>query len=199
MSMQLYVNYSQYETGHPWWFKMIKCLPAMRETQVWSLGRKDTLEKEMAIHSSILAWKIAWTEEPRRLQSMGSHRVRHDWATSLFFHFLGLSDFTFLSLSRSVIAFLPRRKHILISCFSHCLHWFWSPRKYILPLFPFFPHLFVMKWWDQMLTNYCPKPKHFCPVNSSKITAFLPKMNKSFLLWSLWFSIFFMGHPYVEK
>ena len=61
----------------------VKRLPAMRETWVWSLGRKDPLEKKMAIHSSTLAWKIPWTEEPDRLQSMGSRRVGHDWATSL--------------------------------------------------------------------------------------------------------------------
>ena len=56
----------------------VKCLPAMWETQVQSLGREDPLEKEMAAHSSILAWKIPWTEEPGRLQSMGSQRVGHD-------------------------------------------------------------------------------------------------------------------------
>ena len=61
----------------------VKRLHAMRETRVWSLCREDPLEKEMAIHSSILAWKIPWTEEPGRLQSMGSQRVSHDWATSL--------------------------------------------------------------------------------------------------------------------
>ena len=53
-------------------------LPAMRETQVRFLGREDPLEKEMAIHSSSLAWKILWTEEPDRLQPMGSQRVGHD-------------------------------------------------------------------------------------------------------------------------
>ena len=65
----------------------VKCLPAMRESQVWSLGQEDPLEKEMATHSSILAWRIPWTEEPGRLQSTGSQRVRHDWATSLTFTF----------------------------------------------------------------------------------------------------------------
>ena len=58
--------------------QMVKCLPAMQETRVRSLGWEDPLEKEMAIHSSTLAWKIPWTEEPDRLQSMGSQRVRHD-------------------------------------------------------------------------------------------------------------------------
>ena len=62
---------------------MVKRLPAMRETRVQCLGREDPLEKEMAIHSSTLAWKIPWTEEPDRLQSLGSQRVGHDWATSL--------------------------------------------------------------------------------------------------------------------
>ena len=51
--------------------QMVKCLPTMQETQVQSLGREDLLEKETATHSSILAWKIPWTEEPDRLQSMG--------------------------------------------------------------------------------------------------------------------------------
>ena len=57
---------------------MVKRLPAMQKTWVRSLGREDALEKEMATHSSILAWKIPWTEEPGRLQSMGLQRVGHD-------------------------------------------------------------------------------------------------------------------------
>ena len=60
---------------------MVKNLPAMQETQVWSLGQKDSLEKKMATLSSILAWRTPWTEEPGRLQSTGSQRVRHDWET----------------------------------------------------------------------------------------------------------------------
>jgi len=58
--------------------QMVKNLPAMWETQVQSLGGKDPLKKGMATHSSILAWKIPWTEEPGELQSMGSQRVGHD-------------------------------------------------------------------------------------------------------------------------
>ena len=57
---------------------MVKNLPAMREIWVQSLGREDPLEKEMAAHSSILAWRIPWTEEPDGLQSMGSQRVGHN-------------------------------------------------------------------------------------------------------------------------
>ena len=57
---------------------MVKSLPTMRETRVQSLGWEDLLVKEMSTHSSIIAWKIPWTEEPGRLQSMGSQRVGHD-------------------------------------------------------------------------------------------------------------------------
>ena len=56
----------------------LKRLPPMQETRVRSLGGEDPLEKEMAIHSSTIAWKIPWAEEPGRLQSMGSQRVGHD-------------------------------------------------------------------------------------------------------------------------
>ena len=56
----------------------LKHLTPMQETRVRSLGQEDPLEKEMATHSSILAWRISWTEEPGRLQSMGLQKVRHD-------------------------------------------------------------------------------------------------------------------------
>ena len=58
--------------------QMVKNLPAMKETGVQSLGQEDTLEKGMATHSSILAWRIPWTEKPGGLQSMGSQIVRHN-------------------------------------------------------------------------------------------------------------------------
>ena len=57
---------------------MVKYMPAMREAQVLSLDWEDPLEKKMATHSSILAWRIPWTEEPGGLQSMGLQRVRHN-------------------------------------------------------------------------------------------------------------------------
>ena len=62
---------------------MVKCLPAVQETQVQSLGQEDPLEEAMATHSSILAWRIPWMEEPGELQSMVSQRVGHDLGTSL--------------------------------------------------------------------------------------------------------------------
>ena len=68
----LYLNLSS------WWLRRVKRLPTIQETRVQSLGQEDLLEKEMATHFSILAWKIPWMEEPGRIQSMGSQRVGHD-------------------------------------------------------------------------------------------------------------------------
>ena len=84
----------------------VKCLPTMQETRVRSLGWKDSLEKEMATHSSIHAWKIPWTEESGGLQSMGSQRVRYDWATSL--HVSSLHAFRTLVFVSLILASLSR-------------------------------------------------------------------------------------------
>ena len=91
-----------------------------------SLGREDPLEKEMATHSSIPAWRIPWTEEPGGLQSMGSHRVGHDWATehpctnailSFFFTFCLRSSFSWLlSLFDIPPSLFPFYK--VLSCFQ---------------------------------------------------------------------------------
>ena len=62
--------------------QMVKNLPAIQKTWVWSLGQEDPLEKEMATRSSILAWRIPWSEEPGGLQLMGSQRVGYDWVTN---------------------------------------------------------------------------------------------------------------------
>ena len=97
----------------------LKPLPAMWETWVQSLGQEDPLEKEMATHSSILAWRIPWMEEPGGLQSTGSQRVGHDWVTN--FHFL--STFTYFSVNH-IFWFL------LVSHFSNFIHvceWYSPP------------------------------------------------------------------------
>ena len=59
--------------------QMVKNLAAMQDTQVWSLGQEDPLEKEMAVHSNILAWKILWTEEPGRLQSDTTSHLNNNY------------------------------------------------------------------------------------------------------------------------
>ena len=70
---------------------LVKHVPAIQETWVQSLGWEDPLEKEMATHYSILAWRIPWAEEPGGLQSMGLQRVGHNWATHTHTHILGIS------------------------------------------------------------------------------------------------------------
>ena len=70
----------------------VKSLPAIWENWVWSLDPEDPLEKEMATHSGILAWEIPWTEKHGGLQSIGSRRVRHDWATALSFSFFSFTN-----------------------------------------------------------------------------------------------------------
>ena len=85
----------------------------MQETWVWSLGWEDPLEKEMATHSSILAWRIPWMEEPGRLQSTGLQRVGHNWATSL-------SLFTWKSSDVNTSA-----EDIRVG--APCYPWWWPP------------------------------------------------------------------------
>ena len=76
----LFKNKGLYPSGLPWWFsaKESECNAAAAGDLVWSLGRADPLEEEMATHSSILAWRISRTEEPGRLQAIGSQRIRQD-------------------------------------------------------------------------------------------------------------------------
>ena len=69
------INNLRYSDGAPLVAQSVKTLPAMRETRVWFLGLEDPLEKEMATHSSILAWRIPWTERPGRLQSVESQEL----------------------------------------------------------------------------------------------------------------------------
>ena len=67
--------------------QMVKNLHTMKETWVWFLGQEDPLEEKMATHSSILAWRAPWTEEPGRLYSKGSQGVVHDWAINTILHY----------------------------------------------------------------------------------------------------------------
>ena len=76
------LNWTELKSRASLMVQMVKRLPATQETWARSLGQENPLEKEMAAHSSTLAWKIPWTEEPSRLQSIGSQRVGHNWATS---------------------------------------------------------------------------------------------------------------------
>ena len=95
----------------------------MQETQVWSLSQEDLLEEDMAIHSSILAWEIPWTEEAGRLQSMGSQRGRHDWndwahIVSFEKHIVSFSCRSFLP----EVHFLEQRAKVFLLVLSFVLH-----------------------------------------------------------------------------
>ena len=125
--------------------QMVKCLSAVLETRVQSLGREDPLEKEMAIHSSTLAWKIPWMEEPGRLPSMGSQRVGHDWVTLLTYICKVLSAVS-ETLYVPMLAFINYCKFLLYPlCFY--LHWQDSLIKtlyiiytsFILYIYPVYP------------------------------------------------------------
>ena len=83
--------------------RTVKNPPAMQETQVQSLGQEDTLEIGMTTHSSILAWRIPWTEEPGRLQSMGSQRVRYDWSNLACTHAGDINVYMHLSSVHGVL------------------------------------------------------------------------------------------------
>ena len=114
--------------------QMVKNLPMMQETWVWSLGQEDPLEKGMATHSCILAWRIPWTEEPGGLQSMGSQRIRYDWVTNTslqnLYVFLRFTDLWFfvdnLCDEKSLFIYLFLAMQDLCCClwaFSGCSKW----------------------------------------------------------------------------
>ena len=85
--------------------QVVKHLPTMQETWVWSLCQEDPLEKEMATYSITLAWKIPWTEEHGRVQSMGLQRVGHDWVTSLSITCYILKGVTELEVIQQLLTF----------------------------------------------------------------------------------------------
>ena len=110
---------------------MVKNLPAMQETRVQSLGQEDPLETGMAIHSSVLAWRIPWTEEPGRLQSGDLQRVGHDWATNTHNTFtylsLGSTGYSLLLLGLLLVAVSGGYSLLWYMGFSwQRLPWLWS-------------------------------------------------------------------------
>ena len=95
------------------------------KVQVWFLGQEDPLEKEMAIHSSILAWRIPWSEEPGGLQSLGSQRVGHDWAGVGWWKNQAIS-FSFFQYFVYLFTYLAALVSLHHMDFSSCCSWaFW--------------------------------------------------------------------------
>ena len=108
-----------------------------------------TLKSLLQHHSSKAS--ILWCSTFFIVQLSHRHMTTGKTTALTKWTFVGkVMSLLFNMLSRLVIAFIPRSKSPLISCCSHHLQWFWNPKKYSQPLFPLFPHLFAMKWWDQM-------------------------------------------------
>ena len=102
---------------------MVKNLPAMQETPVQSLHQEDHLEKRMATHSCILAWRIPQTEEPGELQSMGSQKVRHDWMTNTF----TFSHSKLCSKTQPLLHFQRGKMYSIMSLVLHTTSFFCWP------------------------------------------------------------------------
>ena len=130
--------------GHHWASlvaQMVKNLTAMQESWVWSLGWENPLEEGMATHSSILAWRIPWTEDPGRLQSMGSRRVRHNWThthtyTCIYVHVSHSWDHTGYEFLAFLFHLAVHYK-LLLACCDH--HWY-----SILPFYNLVSHIPVV-------------------------------------------------------
>ena len=140
----------------------------MQETWVWSLGWEDPLEKEMATHSNILAWKIPWTEEPGRLQSLGSQRVRHDWVTHTHTHTHTHKSYWFCFSQKSIIHSLivfDRLGLIIVT-----LHW-QGYGSFARRMFQQSDSLCNTHSWLSVVPHHCleegsPYPKDPCPLYS---------------------------------
>ena len=129
----------------------VKHLPAMWKTWVWSLDCEGPLEKEMATHSSIRAWRIPWTEEPGGLQSTGSQRVGYNWATNTHTQYSNC----IINTSPSSIALLSHStpKRINCSCKEILLLYFWS-EYWLLPSKKSI--LFLLTSWRYLLPFLSP-------------------------------------------
>ena len=137
--------------------QMVENMPAMQETWVWSLGLEDSLEKEMATHSSILAWRIPWTEGPGGLQSMGLQRVGHDWATNTY-----TCTFTVLFLD-----FWDRILDHWLYLLTYLTHYFFLHLEVYIVIIFILPEVFslafslVYAFWWQISLSICLKMSLF--------------------------------------
>ena len=121
----------------------------MQETWVWSLGREDPLEKGMAIHSSILAWKIPWTVEPGGLQSMELQRIRHDWENNTYTH-----AHVHFCLSVWATLRIHDNLHKMIDLFIWCSNnTTWSAASMSAVSFPLTLHEHLWQHWASLFTS----------------------------------------------
>ena len=135
--------------------QLIRNLPAMQETWVWFLGREDSLEKEMATHFSILDWRIPWTEEPGRLQSIGLQESE----TTTTMNIDQLLIYSFSWFFSSVLYFVSKTLvHILLDLYLN-IHWGFNIKVCF-----YFQILLVHCWGYRKETDFCKLT--LCPANS---------------------------------
>ena len=165
----------------------------MRETWIQSLGREDPLEKEMATHSSTLAWKIPWMKEPGRLQSVGSQRVGHDWETSPYLQFSSVQSLSRVWLCDPMNCSMPSLPvPPSIRVFSNestlCMRWpkYWSFSFSISPSKEH-PRLisFSMDWLDLLA------------VQGTHKSLLQHHSSKASILWRSAFFTVQLSHPYM--
>ena len=139
---------------------MVKNLSAVQETEVWSLGWEDLLEKAMAPHSSIFAWRIPWTEGPDGWQSMGRQRVRHRWVTDTHTHHLpgkpGTCSFLHVVLIHRLLWWLNKVmgiKHQHCPLYSN--NWFndHNNNNFFLLMFPLYV---LLEFWNIRVAGLAP-------------------------------------------
>ena len=143
--------------------QMVKNLPALQETEVQSLGQEDPLKKEVATHSNIPTWEIPWREDPGGLQSMGSQRVRHNWATTLslgpgILEVSGIWDFyvypsEILIWSLWFYSFLIRARHWYDWKEEFDLFWSWN--TLINRLWSWISHFYALRIQETNVSTCC--------------------------------------------
>ena len=113
----------------------IKSLTAMQETRVWFLRSEEPVEKGMAAHSSILAWRIPWTEEPGEIQSMGSQRVGHNRVTNTFTSLLKATEIIVFNIKDQLpVGFYPNLTVLLLGILENLNNFIFNSLTHVTPL-----------------------------------------------------------------
>ena len=177
---------------------MVKNLPAMQETPVQSLGWEDPLEKGIAIHFNILVWRIPWTEEPGEIQSMGSQRVRHSWATNTYIkNIKRLHSQDYVCLLK---VFHQQNRNIPLGCFSRWMIRICSKKCITRSVAV---ALFLYKAWLcylEMMKNKSERPSSTLAMNNSAMCDHRAPDNKKcssdkiFIEWNGKVFLIVLGH-----
>ena len=178
--------------------QLVKNLPAMQETPVQSLGWEDPLEKGIAIHFNILVWRIPWTEEPGEIQSMGSQRVRHSWATNTYIK--NIKRLHSQDYVRLLKVFHQQNRNIPLGCFSRWMIRICSKKCITRSVAV---ALFLYKAWLcylEMMKNKSERPSSTLAMNNSAMCDHRAPDNKKcssdkiFIEWNGKVFLIVLGH-----